>query len=71
MRKSKLLAVLTATTMAMTMAVPMVMPADITGITVMAEEKAGVTEGRCGDSATYSYDTDKDVDNQWNRRNVG
>ena len=58
MRKSKLLAVLTATTMAMTMAVPMVMPADITGITVMAEEKAGVTEGRCGDSATYSYDTD-------------
>lgn len=56
MKKSNLLAVLTAATMAMTMAVPMGMPADITGTTVMAKEK--VTEGRCGDNATYSYDAE-------------
>ena len=54
MRKSKLFAVLTATTMAMIMAVPTIMPADITGATVMAAEQ--VTEGRCGDNATYRYD---------------
>lgn len=55
MRKSKLMAVLTATTMAVTMMAPMVMPANITGTTVMAEEN--VTEGRCGDNATYRYDS--------------
>lgn len=54
MRKSKFLAVLTAATMAMTMAAPAVMPANVT----KSAEKAVVTEGRCGDTANYSYNSE-------------
>lgn len=63
MRKSKLFAAITAATMAMTMAVPSVMPQDVTMVTVKAAETVKtaetVVEGRCGDSANYSYDTAK------------
>lgn len=60
MRKSKLLAVFTAATLAMTMAVPTVMPTYVTvkaaeQTTEKKESKDVITEGRCGDSANYSY----------------
>lgn len=55
MRKSKLLTVLTVATMAVTMTLQTALPKDIFVTRVMAQE--GIKEGRCGDDATFCYDT--------------
>lgn len=59
MRKSKLIAVFTAATMAMTMAAPSALPGDGFGVITKADEKKEtvevITEGRCGDNANYHY----------------
>ena len=57
MRKSNLLAVFTAVTMAMTMAVTVVMPANVTKAAEKVNEAATTVEGRCGDTANYSYNS--------------